>query len=541
LWERLSALPAIFPDGHSIDKKISPWFPTGLLHHFLIHLKNEPPPLSKIQAFTSILLIWVLLPILTLPIFWLKYLPQHSWAMTVVHILLILIATGFGIHSYLLARETLRRNNTSISPHSYEISFGLSGVLGFILCVLSYGSFEAVRQHFLMLLETQPGQISTANIPRQFPKFGWYRYFTPQLLAWFAYSPFPNLENAEVSIKPTNWDGKTLENVVGPKLSKRFLRYSNAASAFLVNVDLTDADLERASLVGADLRGSILGSTNLMGAYLMLGKLQGADLTTADLRGAYLLETDLRGAKLLSADAEKTWLNAAKLQGANLKEANFQCARFGTGRMGWMEVGDKLWGSHKGNEVNVIFLRGAEFRGADLQGTRLEGANLAGVSDLTQEQLDKACVSERTVLPFGLRRPKPCGPLQKTFFRQVKQITSYSLWGIASLQEEAVKVAEGLHNFVDSLDAELQKHGEKKSETRKEFEQSQFMKDQLSIYETKFKPNVSLLRTEMISRLMIEEDENTDPLMFNFPNDSIGMRKVADTVKNLAEQLCSAQ
>jgi hypothetical protein len=40
LWERLAALPAVFPDGQSIDKKISPWLFTGLVYKHFVHLKK---------------------------------------------------------------------------------------------------------------------------------------------------------------------------------------------------------------------------------------------------------------------------------------------------------------------------------------------------------------------------------------------------------------------------------------------------------------------------------------------------------------------
>lgn len=531
LWERLSVLPAIFPDGQSVEKKLSPWFLMGLLYHFLVRLKGDSPPLSRVQAFTSLVLVWVLLPVLTLPIFWLKYLPQHSSPMTTVHILLITMAIGFGIHSYFLARETLHRNTIAISAPYYLIPFCASGVVVLTLWVLSYGSFQAVHQHFTMGLETQPGRISSENMPEQFPQLSWIDKFIPQLLAWGTYSPFANLEEAEVSIKPSNWDGKTVETVVGAQLKNRFLRYSNAAGAFLVNADFRDTDLQRANLSGADLRGSILGATNLAGTYLMLGKLQGADLTSADLRGAYLLESDLSGAKLLEVNAEKAWLTGANLQGANLKGANFQCANFRPNNIGWVELYDYTWRTNKGHHAYIAGLQGAQLQGADLQGTRLEGANLTGIRNLTQEQIDKACVNERTSLPVGLLRPKPCIPHER-FVPEAQKVTSYSTWGIGSLQQEAIAFAKKLQSFIDSIDKQYQE--ENKSEDKTE----SLMKEHLSTYDKHFKGEAVLLRKEMLSRLSIQEEKTVDLVVFNIPTNPLGMRMVSDTLKTLAEQLC---
>jgi hypothetical protein len=40
--------------------------------------------------------------------------------------------------------------------------------------------------------------------------------------------------------------------------------------------------------------------------------------------------------------------------------------------------------------------------------TRLEGADLREAKNLTQEQIDRTCVDEDTLLPTGLSAPRPC-------------------------------------------------------------------------------------------------------------------------------------
>ncbi len=79
-----------------------------------------------------------------------------------------------------------------------------------------------------------------------------------------------------------------------------------------------------------------------------------------DLRGAFIRRTDLSGANLV---------------GANLSFADCANANF----------------------------RGADFRDARLEGTILRGADLTGVKHLTREQIAKAVIDERTLLPDGLR------------------------------------------------------------------------------------------------------------------------------------------
>ena len=54
--------------------------------------------------------------------------------------------------------------------------------------------------------------------------------------------------------------------------------------------------------------------------------------------------------------------------------------------------------------------------GAILDNARLDGVNLEPVKHLTQVQLDKACVTDSTKLPKGLKRPKPCPPEGRPLF-----------------------------------------------------------------------------------------------------------------------------
>ena len=53
-------------------------------------------------------------------------------------------------------------------------------------------------------------------------------------------------------------------------------------------------------------------------------------------------------------------------------------------------------------------LQKAFLREARLQKADLRGANLTNVENLTQEQLNSACVDENTELPKRLKRPPPC-------------------------------------------------------------------------------------------------------------------------------------
>lgn len=82
---------------------------------------------------------------------------------------------------------------------------------------------------------------------------------------------------------------------------------------------------------------------------------------TLNISGAFVRRTDLSG---------------ASLRGANLAGAD---------------------------ATNAIF-RNADFEGARLDGTILKGADLSGAKNLTIEQLSRAIVDTRTILPTYIDR-----------------------------------------------------------------------------------------------------------------------------------------
>ena len=166
-------------------------------------------------------------------------------------------------------------------------------------------------------------------------------------------------------------DVQTVLNLIGNKKAvyrqllpdgyRLDLTGANLALARLTDATLLSANLAGADLIDANLTGARLGSTNLTNA----------DLTVADLTRAYLTGADLTGADLTGAD-----LTDARLRGASLRDAS----------------------------LGVANLAGANLMDADLA-----GANLTGANNLTQNQLNSACISkggEPPTLPEGLKPPQ---------------------------------------------------------------------------------------------------------------------------------------
>jgi uncharacterized protein YjbI with pentapeptide repeats len=183
----------------------------------------------------------------------------------------------------------------------------------------------------------------------------------------------------------------------GPVRRPFDLSRANLSGQWLFNDDLAGADLTEANLTGAHLF-----EANLTGAHLFEANLTGADLTNADLRKANLTNADLRGANLFEA-----WFGTvpelvsegagANLTGANLRSANLRKANL---------TGANLTGAHLSGAgwpgANLADLSGAHLNGADLS-----GADLSKVTNLTQQQLDKAC-GKPAALPLNLSLDKPC-------------------------------------------------------------------------------------------------------------------------------------
>jgi uncharacterized protein YjbI with pentapeptide repeats len=133
-------------------------------------------------------------------------------------------------------------------------------------------------------------------------------------------------------------------------------------------------DLNYAYLVNANLSRANLSNANLAKAYLMDANLSNANLSNANLVEAYLMDANLSNANLSNAtlgavDLSGASLIGAKIGGANLREANLIYANLG---------GADLSGANLSNaylsDANLI---NANLANADLSGARLDGTILA--------------------------------------------------------------------------------------------------------------------------------------------------------------------
>ncbi|MEE8574897.1 MAG: pentapeptide repeat-containing protein [Thermodesulfobacteriota bacterium] len=305
LFEGLSRMPALFPDGRPLDQRSYPWLMSGLIYKYFSRLEDKRPPLINVQSFILKMLAWWLVP-LTLVSFYFRFLSRHGWYVTALHILLILLAVYFGLLFYNIGMKRLK----GIDRGRSWLSICLIIVPLIVLLLFSGMTISLYK---------------TGSLGHDFLDDHLY--------------PNADLEYLDISVKPDNWteeDDPEFKLVKGAKLANRDLRHAKAWDAFLVKANLIRADLRGANFSRAelsyatinyaDLRGVKLWSVDLYDANLVNVDLRSADLRGADLRYADLRKVDLRGTVLLSADLRKTDLSRAKLSNADLRNADLSGA-----------------------------------------------------------------------------------------------------------------------------------------------------------------------------------------------------------------------
>lgn len=427
LWEGLAELPAVFPDGKALDKRIYPWLLNALVRGHFVRLKYDRPALSRLQNAISIFLAWCTVPT-TLLLFWGRYLRSREWTGTGLHIALLAVSTGSGILFYLITRRTLRGEiwRAIVWKKAFKDvrTYKRTGIVlgsGLLFVILSLGAIKGVPPY--------KGTGIRTWVPRAFELIG--------------YSSFADLEEVDVSTKPDIWtdDSSQIPLVKGARLRGRDLRYIRANRAFLVNADLRKANLQGAILEAADLRGANLQWADLQRASLLDANLQRANLSSravrkqpdkpfwidnlfrtpvtdlryavldlANLQGADLAAANLEGAHLVYANLDKVDLQLANLQGANLERANLQGANLKETRLAGANL---RWSKLQGANLFLSDLTKANLRQANLQGAYFEGArldsaylgeaDLRGARGLTKRQIESAIIDEKTELPDYLK------------------------------------------------------------------------------------------------------------------------------------------
>jgi len=407
LWEALAQLPAVFPDGETLDRKSHPWLVNDLIRDYFPRLHDECPPLSGIQRRLCVFLVWWLIPVSLLP-FWAKYLVRRDWSVTLLHIAALVLAVWIAALFYRLARATLKGNVWNFSlwrPPQQDRRLWARTNAALVLGTMFFAGVSYAAFHG-MPGPAQGERRYGANIPlyggfREAPgpvRSPLWKEWGPAFLGWFHCAPFAQITQADLSDRPSGWKGAAPEDVFpikGAELQGVDLRYANATGTFLVNAAVHEAELRGVNLVGADLRRAYMVHSNFMGADLQGAILVGANLFQAHLCGAnferaifsreylkkpypkaaYVGEAKMIGVNLQHADLRNTNLRGADLRGADLRWADLRGAdlRSPAPREANPPPSDPRTGKPRPTD-----LRGADLRGANLHGAYISNAYLDG-------------------------------------------------------------------------------------------------------------------------------------------------------------------
>jgi uncharacterized protein YjbI with pentapeptide repeats len=396
LWRTLATLPAVFPDGVTLDDKTDPWLLTNLVRTEFPHLRATAPPLARLENLLTIVLAWWLVP-LTLVALWARYLPRHDIVWLVWLAILIAGTIFFGVHSFRLARAALRWQVPTASPSEEPATERPQPLLLRIL-----GDARQLRPKEALIGFILPCALLTLlSFSVVTPSLRNTQSAGAVLLNHIGIRTYADLREVEVAERPDGWDREDLSRIRTVDLRGRNLAFADLTRAFLPNADLRGTNLQGASLAGADLRGVILEDNMLLGADLRSVRLEGAslDLRNADLHGSSLSGLWLIGANLVRAQLQGANLVLAQLQGANLVRAQLQ--------------GADLWRAQlQGADLGRAQLQGANLCGAQLQGANLEFARLQG-ADLRGAGLWRALFHPDPALwdLADLRRAHLFGPM----------------------------------------------------------------------------------------------------------------------------------
>lgn len=114
LWELISGLPAVFPDGMSVDEKVHPWLITGIAREHTPYLRENLPDFFSLQKVFAIFLAWAAVPS-TILYFVASYSAQFPDDVLISGggALLLALTVSGAVHSYRIAVRTLRGEGSS--------------------------------------------------------------------------------------------------------------------------------------------------------------------------------------------------------------------------------------------------------------------------------------------------------------------------------------------------------------------------------------------------------------------------------------------
>jgi len=360
LWGSMAALPAVFPDGQTLERD-GPWYLMGLVRWHFRWSRDTRSPFSMLEMVTAVVLACWIVPA-TLFFFWLRYLVRQDFRGTLLHALLLTLSVAAATCIPTIVSRTLRpgdllRQKAKNIFRMLMLTTRAALIAGCVLLVFSFGVNRGLPSDG----ETAPDH-STMDIRR------WAAYVMQSV----GYRPFADLTEATLSGPPPRgaWTDEALAKVPGAPLNQMNLRFARAYRAFLANARLWRANLEGAYLSEADLRGANLREVNLRDAILDRALAKGAVLVSTEASRANFTGADLRGADISYGTLDNAKISNAKLAGASLYAANLRNTQFLRSDLSRADLRD--------TKLEQSVLSFANLEQTDLSSAKLDNANLSG-------------------------------------------------------------------------------------------------------------------------------------------------------------------
>ena len=415
LWGSMAALPAVFPDGQTLEKD-GPWYLMGLVRRHFRWQGESRAAMTAFETVLSTILAYWIVPV-ALFFFWLRYLTRQDFRGTLLHVFLITVSVAMATCVPFVVSRVLRPGDMHL-PKSKNVLRMVLGTTraalatGCILFVISLGVNRGLPSDHVAAAQESPID------PRR---------WAAMVFQSVGYRPYAELTEATLSTplpRGTAWTEENVEKISGARLNQMNLRFARAYRAFLVNAKLWRGNLEGGYFSEADMRGAnlretllrngifdraqlsraVLVSANATGANfaasdlrfsdLSYGTFENAVLSNARISGASLYAVNLRNSQLLRSDLSRSDMRDARLEHAVLSFASLEQADLSSARLeeanltGALLKGTILLDADlKKADLRGAFFAAAIFRGAELDGANLAGADLRGASGITAAQV----------------------------------------------------------------------------------------------------------------------------------------------------------
>src|SRR3989454_3029699 len=133
LWGSMAALPAVFPDGQTLEKD-GPWYLMGLVRRHFRWQGETRSTQTAIETVLSTILAYWIVPV-ALFFFWLRYLTRQDFRGTLLHVLLITLSVATATCLPFIVSRVLRPGDLRL-PRSKNV---LRLVLGTLRAALAVG------------------------------------------------------------------------------------------------------------------------------------------------------------------------------------------------------------------------------------------------------------------------------------------------------------------------------------------------------------------------------------------------------------------